>query len=882
MNGHQVSRSAFIIPVFILLCTMIAVPSPAAEIHVPAHQPTIQAGIDAAVDGDKVLVANGVYSGDGNRAIDFRGKAITVTSAGGANFCIIDCGGVTSESRHRGFIFQSGEGEKSVLQGFTIRNGQAPDPEYFYNGGAIHCHGASPRIAYNILTGNEASMGGAISCGEGAAPKIVGNIITGNRASAGGGIFCGDGSSPHIALNTISQNIAGSDGGGIACWFESVPTIEGNRIIGNVAAHHMELPSKGGGIYCLSDVPVELSGNEISGNDAQVGGGLYLISDRSTLLNNVFADNDGEGVVFEGGGDHTVNSCSLVGHYQSIDYNVSYTGPSPGENRLEIVNSILWGTGTELYVNTRYGSVPVTIDMSYCDVAGGQTSFYLGPNTTLIWGPGMIDADPRFADGPNGNHYLSQTAAGQALQSPCVDSGYFAGFTVAGTTRTDGQYDTGDADMGWHYRNPDLAPDTMITNGPDWHVNSPVYAFTFTGRDHRGLAGGLQYAWKVDDNDWSAYDTVGYARLTGLDEGAHTFSVRARDAAGRIDETPAVRTFFLETWAPEDRRVNIVTGPGPGPHNPPLVRTPQAEWLAYGVSRNGVNVACGNLDGDGAVEVITGPGPGPVFGPHIRCWTMSGQPLPGGSFMAYGTLRWGVNVAAGDIDGDGWDEIVTGAGPGAVFGPHVRAFDLIDGSMTAVPGISFFAYGTHRFGVEVTCGDIDGDGIDEIVTGPGPGPMFGPHVRAWNHDGGVGIAPVPGVSFFTYDNYRFGVKVACGDIDGDGFDEILTAPGPEPDARPFIRGWNVDNGPATSMPNVSFFSYTGSVSFFGGEVSAGDVDLDGVDEILTLAGPDPEAVPFLYTYEVEEDRVIPNFNHCFSIYDYWMTHGGNVAGIRAD
>jgi hypothetical protein len=96
--------------------------SPAATIRVPADQPTIQAGIDAAAEGDTVLVADGTYTGDGNRDIDFTGKAIVVKSENGPENCVIDCQGSVDDP-HRGFIFQNGEVHTSILQGFTITNG---------------------------------------------------------------------------------------------------------------------------------------------------------------------------------------------------------------------------------------------------------------------------------------------------------------------------------------------------------------------------------------------------------------------------------------------------------------------------------------------------------------------------------------------------------------------------------------------------------------------------------------------------------------------------------------------------------------------------------------------------------------------------------------
>ncbi len=127
----------------------------------------------------------------------------------------------------------------------------------------------------------------------------------------------------------------------------------------------------------------------------------------------------------------------------------------------------------------------------------------------------------------------------------------------------------------------------------------------------------------------------------------------------------------------------MVTGPGPAYENPPLVRVfppeqdavHEYEFEAYGPDHYGVNVTCGDVNGDLLDEILTGAGPGEIYGPHVRGFEVDGTPLPGLSFLAYGTNKYGVNVAAGDIDGDGFDEIITGAGPGAVFGPHVRGWD---------------------------------------------------------------------------------------------------------------------------------------------------------------------------------------------------------------
>ncbi|MBI5267058.1 MAG: hypothetical protein HY851_07485, partial [candidate division Zixibacteria bacterium] len=124
--------------VFLLWCGLsaLALTAGAATIHVPADQPTIQAGIDAAVSGDTVLVADGTYKGVGNRNITFNGKAIVVRSENGSAATIVD----VDSTKNRGFIFSGGEDTMSVLDGFTITRAIAD------TGAGVLVNGASPKV----------------------------------------------------------------------------------------------------------------------------------------------------------------------------------------------------------------------------------------------------------------------------------------------------------------------------------------------------------------------------------------------------------------------------------------------------------------------------------------------------------------------------------------------------------------------------------------------------------------------------------------------------------------------------------------------------------------------------------------------------------------
>jgi len=360
------------------------------------------------------------------------------------------------------------------------------------------------------------------------------------------------------------------------------------------------------------------------------------------------------------------------------------------------------------------------------------------------------------------------------------------------------------------------------------------------------------------------------------------------DIAEAVEAAEITVRTLIEDLAPSlVPQYGLITGPGPAEENPPTVRVfdpddPGAhhyEFEAYGVPKYGVNVSCGDPDGDGVDEIITGAGPGAVFGPHVRAFEAWGAQMPGLSFLAYGTNKYGVNACAGDIDGDGFDEIVTGAGPGAVFGPHVRAFNY-DGSpgVDPVPGVSYFAYGTPKWGVNVCCGDIDGDGFDEIVTGAGPGAVYGPHVRGWNVDDGPAAA-MPAVSYLAYSTIKFGVNICCGDVDGDGMDEIITGAGPGAVFAAHVRGWNFDNGSITPLPNFSFFAWPEAQSRFGARVFSGvDLDGNGSDELVVGAGPDPTVETAVKLYDYNGSSVTEVLS--IQAFPAGWTHGATVAAGR--
>jgi subtilisin family serine protease len=194
------------------------------------------------------------------------------------------------------------------------------------------------------------------------------------------------------------------------------------------------------------------------------------------------------------------------------------------------------------------------------------------------------------------------------------------------------------------------------------------------------------------------------------------------------------------------------------------------------------------------------------------------------SFFAFDpALRDGVYLASGDVNGDGRDDLVTAAGAGG--GPRVTVRSGIDSRVL----FDFFAYSPlYTGGVQVAVGDVNGDGFGDIITGTGAG--GGPNVKVFNGRDGTAFA-----SFFAYaPEFTGGVYVAAGDTDGDGRAEVITGPGAGggPQVNLYSGAALAANDP---RPIESFFAYP--EDFFGGvRVGATDVDGDYLADILTGAG----------------------------------------------
>ncbi len=349
----------------------------------------IQPAIDAAADGDTVLVKAGRYPIA--EPITFKGKGIMVRGEAGPDATTVAMAALpTDATRASVVVFESGETNAATLEGFTLTGGKGVRERLCGGGGAWVRNNASPTLTNCTLAGNTAEAGGGVLCTGGSAtltdcviaanqavgvacvggsPTLTKCTISGNTGNSGGGVYC-DNASPMLADCTISENKADS-GGGMHCE-SGAPSLTDCTISGNAA-------NGGGGMYCYGGFPT-LANCTISGNTANGGGGVHCDGDSPMLTNCIISGNaaDHGGGIHSASGSPRLTNCTISGNTASAGGGLYYYYGLP-----TLTNCIVWGnTGGAIERNP--------------DARGLVVSYSCVESIPLWTGEGNTNRDPRL------------------------------------------------------------------------------------------------------------------------------------------------------------------------------------------------------------------------------------------------------------------------------------------------------------------------------------------------------------------------------------------------------------------------------------------------------------------------------------------------------